>query len=206
MSATQDSTHAPEPVVIAVLIGTTRQKRESVKAAQYIADFGRRQPGVEIILVDPLDFDFPGDGNDPEGKDARYTAITDRADAFFIVTPEYNHSFSGSLKRMLDSELQTYNHKPVAFAGVSNGGWGGVRAVEALIPAVRETGLVVMSWDIYFPRIQDIFDGSGAIKPEHAQRYETNLQKLYDELLWFTRMLKAGRPTAPQFYEVELKH
>ncbi len=181
------------PITIAVMAGTTREKRESIKAAQYIADFGRKLEDVEIIFVDPKDFYFPGDGNDPEGKDHRYTEITERADAFFIITPEYNHSFPGTLKRMLDSELQTYNHKPVAIAGVSSGPWGGVRAVESLVPAIRETGLVVMSWDIYFPRVQDIFDENGVMKPEFTERYETNLGKLYAELLWFARMLKAGR-------------
>jgi len=186
-----------EKVVLAVLIGTTRVQRESHKAANYIADFAARQPNVEAILVDPNDFTFPGDGNDPEGKDARYTAITQKADAFFIVTPEYNHSFPGSLKRMLDSELQTYNHKPVAFAGVSNGGWGGTRAVESLVPAVRETGLVVMSWDIYFPRIQDIFDAQGVMKSEFTGRYERNVQLLLNELLRFARLLKGARAVWP---------
>ena len=147
-----------EQLVIAVLGGTTRVQRESIKAARYIAEFGRRQPNVEIIFVDPVEFNFPGDGNGPEGKDPRYTQIVARADAFFIVTPEYNHSFPGSLKRMLDSELALYNHKPVAFAGASNGNWGGVRAVESLLTAVRETGLVALSWDIYFPYVQNIFD------------------------------------------------
>lgn len=181
------------PLTIAVLAGTTRQQRESIKAAHFVAEFGRRQPNVEIIFVDPAQFTFPGDGNDPEGKDPRYTAITARADAFFIVTPEYNHSFPGSLKRMLDSELANYNHKPVAFAGCSNGSWGGVRAVEALVPAVRETGMVVLSWDVYFPRVQDIFDRSGAIKPEYEARYTKNMQKLYNELIWMAAMFKAGR-------------
>lgn len=185
-----------EPITIAVLAGTTREKRESIKAAHYIAEFGRRLPDVEVIFVDPKDFYFPGDGNDPEGKDPRYSEITAKADAFFIVTPEYNHSFPGTLKRMLDSELATYNHKPVALAGASNGNWGGVRAVESLVPAIRETGLVVMSWDVYFPRVQDIFDENGVMKPEHAERYDQNLGKLYDELLWFARLLKAGRARA----------
>jgi NAD(P)H-dependent FMN reductase len=182
-----------EQITIAVLVGTAREKRESIKAARYIAEFGRKQTNVDIIFVDPKDFSFPGDGNDPEGKDPRYTEITRKADAFFIVTPEYNHSFPGSLKRMLDSELETYSHKPVAFVGCSNGGWGGVRAVEALVPAIRETGLIALSWDVYFPRIQDIFDGQGIMKPEFEPKYTKNIQKLYNELLWMARLFKRAR-------------
>ena len=185
-------------LTIAVLAGTTRAQRESIKAAKFVAEIGSKQPEVEIIFVDPKDFTFPGDGNDPEGKDPRYSEITAKADAFFIVTPEYNHSFPGSLKRMLDSELQTYNHKPVAFAGCSNGNWGGTRAVESLVPAIRETGLVVMSWDVYFPYVQDIFDEDGRPKPEFEARYTKSLSKLYKELIWFARMLKKGRQELEQ--------
>lgn len=182
-----------DKLTVAVLAGTTRARRESIKAAQYVADFARKLPGVEVIFVDPKDFNFPGDGNDPEGKDPRYSEIVGRADAFFVVTPEYNHSFPGSLKRMLDSELELYNHKPVAFAGASNGNWGGVRAVESLLTAVRETGLVALSWDVYFPRVQDIFDENGQIHEEYRERYERNLGKLFNELLLFARLFKTIR-------------
>jgi NAD(P)H-dependent FMN reductase len=182
-----------EKLTVAVLAGTTRVQRESIKAARYVADFASRLPNVEVIFVDPKDFNFPGDGNDPEGKDPRYTEIVGRADAFFIITPEYNHSFPGSLKRMLDSELELYNHKPVAFAGASNGTWGGVRAVESLLTAVRESGLVTLSWDVYFPRVQDIFDENGAIQEKYRERYERNLGKLFDELLLFARLFKTIR-------------
>ena len=184
-------------ITIAVIAGTTRLQRRSIQAAHYIADFGRERQNCEIIFVDPVDFHFEGDGNDPEGKDARYTEIVQKADAFFVVTPEYNHSFPGSLKRLLDSELALYNHKPVAFAGVSNGNWGGVRAVEALVPAVRETGLVVMSWDVYFPYIQNIFNEDNTPKAEFADRYSKQLTKLYDELEWFARILKSAREEKP---------
>jgi len=182
-----------ELVTVAVLGGTTRAQRESIKAAWYVADFARTLPDVEVVFVDPKDFHFPGDGNDPEGKDPRYSEIVAKADAFFIVTPEYNHSFPGSLKRMLDSELELYNHKPVAFAGASNGNWGGVRAVESLLTAVRETGLVALSWDVYFPYVQNIFNEDGSIKDEHRERYEKSLGKLFDELLLFARLFKTIR-------------
>jgi NAD(P)H-dependent FMN reductase len=182
-----------EPITLAVLAGTTRAQRQSIKAAHYVADFARKLPDVEVIFVDPSEFYFPGDGNDPEGKDPRYTEIVDKADAFYIVTPEYNHSFPGTLKRMLDSELELYNHKPVAFAGVSDGNWGGVRAVESLLNAVRETGLVAMSWDVYFPYVDKLFDEQGIIAEDLRERYERNLGKLFDELLWFARLLKSAR-------------
>jgi NAD(P)H-dependent FMN reductase len=182
-----------EHITVAVLAGTTREKRESIKAAWWIAEYGRQLPDVEIIFVDPKEFYFPGDGNDPEGKDPRYTDIVAKADAFFIITPEYNHSFPGTLKRMLDSELELYNHKPVAFAGASDGNWGGVRAVEALLTAVRETGLVALSWDVYFPYVNKMFDEHNDMLPEFRERYERNVGKLYDELLWMARIFKRAR-------------
>lgn len=182
-----------QPLTIAVLAGTARVQRESIRAAHYIAARGALIEGINIIFVDPVDFHFPGDGNDPEGKDPRYTEIVEKADAFFIVTPEYNHSFPGTLKRMLDSELEHYLHKPVAFAGASNGNWGGLRAIESLVNAVREMGLVATFSDVYFPRVQDIFDEQGTIKPEFAERYERSVGKAYRELIWMARSLKYGR-------------
>lgn len=180
-------------ITVAVLAGTTREKRESIKAARWIAEFGRHLPDVDIIFVDPKELYFPGDGNDPEGKDPRYSEITAKADAFFVITPEYNHSFPGTLKRMIDSELENYNHKPVAFAGASNGNWGGVRAVESLLTAVRETGLVALSWDVYFPYVQNIFSDDGDMKEEFVPRYTKSVGKLYDELLWMARLFKSAR-------------
>ena len=178
---------------IAVLAGTTRAQRQSIKAAHYVFEFGKKIPEIDVVFVDPADFNFPGDGNDPEGKDPRYTKITEEADGFFIVTPEYNHSFPGSLKRMLDSELENYIHKPVALAGASNGGWGGVRAVEALVASVREMGLASTFTSVYFPRVQDLFDERGTLKPENQERYERNLTSAYKELIWMGRALKWGR-------------
>jgi hypothetical protein len=78
-------------------------------------------------------------------------------------------------------------------AGASDGNWGGTRAVEALVPAIRETGLVVMSWDVFFPYVNKMFNDDGSIKEEHKERYERNVRKLYDELIWFARLLKQGR-------------
>jgi NAD(P)H-dependent FMN reductase len=45
---------------------------------------------------------------------------------------EYNHSYPGELKMLLDMLFSQYAHKPVGICGVSSGAWGGTRMVEQL--------------------------------------------------------------------------
>ena len=189
-----------ERIVIAVLEGTVREGRRSLAVAQWMAEFGRQQPNVEIVLIDPKDLNLPGDGDNPNTGDPRYIDDIARADALVIVAPEYNHSVPSSLKRMLDSEGADYRHKPVALVGVSNGSWGGVRVCEALLPICHTLWMVNIKPELYFPRVQDIFDESGAMKPEFEPRYIKNAQAQYDELIWMARLFKAGRrqPEAEQ--------
>lgn len=182
---------------VAILAGTIRKARKSIQAARFVEKVGQEIEGITVELADPTQFYFEGDGNDPEGKDSRYTEVVRRADAFFIVTPEYNHSFPGSLKRMLDSELRLYTHKPVALAGVSDGNWGGARAIESLVPALRTMGFVISFQDVLFPRINEQFHEDGT--PADEQYYE-RVRAAYTELIWLARTLRWGRENIANKY------
>ncbi|HSW47821.1 MAG TPA: NADPH-dependent FMN reductase [Candidatus Saccharimonadales bacterium] len=182
---------------IPILLGTTRPGRRSYNAAKLVEKIGKGIKEIEVQLVDPLDYKFPFDGNDPENKDPRYTELTGRADAFFIVTPEYNHSFPGTLKRMLDSELKNYIHKPVAFAGVSDGIFGGARAIEALIRTVREMGMVATFSDVYFPQVQNTFDEKGNLLDDKVIK---RIERGFTELIWMAKALKWGRENLESIY------
>jgi NAD(P)H-dependent FMN reductase len=179
-----------EALTIALIVGTTRPGRQSIKAARYIEKVGQTLPNVKLIFVDPTELNLPLDGNDEENKDPRYTAITAEADAFFIVSPEYNHSFPGSLKRLLDSELKNYSHKPVAFAGVSSGPWGGVRAIEALVHTVRKMGMVPTLADVHFPNVESLFNDQEEMTDP---KYEDRVKRSFAELIWMAEVLKWGR-------------
>lgn len=182
---------------IPVLLGTTREKRRSVRPAKFIVDYLSSKDGVTSKLVDPKDLNLPGDGNDPEGKDPAYTEITEKADAFVVVVPEYNHSFPGSLKRMLDSELKNYIHKPVNLVGVSSGRFGGVRAIESLVPVLRELGMAVTFADLMVTGSKDAFDENNQPTDE---TFKERLDDAIDELVWYATTLKHGRENLPNKY------
>jgi NAD(P)H-dependent FMN reductase len=179
-----------EKLKITIIEGTTRKGRKSIHAANLILEVAQSMEEVEATLVDPRDYHFSGDGNDPINKDPRYSKITLESDGFFVVVPEYNHSFPGSLKMLLDSELKNYIHKPVAFASVSAGPWGGIRATENLVPAVREMGLVATSTDVQFPSIGKIFNEDGELQDD---KYKERIKRSLTELIWMAKTLKHGR-------------
>lgn len=179
-------------ITVAVILGTKREGRQSEKAARWVAEQGRQRSDVEIIFVDPRDYQLPPDGAPEDGENQAYKDITAKADAFYVVTPEYNHSIPSSLKRLLDSGFTNYRHKPVATAGVSNGPWGGVRVCEALLSVYHTMWMVPVKPELYFPKVQEMFDEQGQLKPEFAERQSKNVQAAFDELVWFARALKAA--------------
>ncbi len=177
---------------IPIIEGTTREKRRSINVANLVLEIAKSEiPETETELVDVQEYlPLPGEGNDPESKDPRWVEINERADAYVIVMPEYNHGYPGSLKMLLDNDLGNYTHKPVMLIGVSSGPWGGVRGIENLLPVLRELGMVVTFSSIYFPKVQDLFDESGQLKDE---TYRNRIIDGFGELLWMAKALKWGR-------------
>lgn len=182
-----------DKIVIAFLVGTVREGRSSIHPARFIYNLASQHDDIEALFVDPREHTFAGDGSDQPAKDPRYSAITARADAFFVITPEYNHSFPGSLKRMLDSEYSHYAKKAVAIAGVSDGDWGGARAVEALLPVFRTVGLYVTQFSTYFPRTPELFNEQGKIREDQVVKYTKSVTSQLNELVWLARALKDAR-------------
>ena len=183
-----------------ILLGTPRQGRESENVAKWLlAKMQERSHEIETQLFDVRDFDLPKDhyGTEigerfPEWRDAII-----RADGLVIVTPEYNHGYSGALKSVLDLLLKEYIHKAVAFVGVSAGPWGGTRVIEACVPMVRELGLAVMFSDLNFPLVKSKFDENGNLLDE---AYENRVTGFLDELVWMSRTLRWGRENLPSKY------
>jgi NAD(P)H-dependent FMN reductase len=145
---------------------------------------------ISTELIDLSDLPMPIDDAGEEIKDAAFANRMAMADALVIVTPEYNHSFPGLLKHILDSCLKEYIHKAAGIVGVSAGPFGGVRAIQDFLPVMRELGLVNIFWDVNFGNVASVFDPSGKLLD---RAFVKRADKFLDELVWMAKTLRYGR-------------
>jgi NAD(P)H-dependent FMN reductase len=185
---------ATRPLFIPVILGTARMGRMSLHAARLVTREVGKRAGVETELIDITQLPLPTNDAGEAIKDLGYSAKMDRADALVIVSPEYNHGYSGLLKHVLDSCLKEYIHKAVGMVGVSAGPFGGARVIENLLPVMRELGLVTIFWDVNFSSVQKVFDKDGMLLDESLIR---RMNKFLKELIWMAKTLRQGCEQIP---------
>jgi len=175
---------------IPVILGTTRKGRMSAHAARFMVEQIERRQDVTTDLIDLSKLPAPIDDAGESIKDPAFAEKMTMADALVLVTPEYNHSFPGLLKHVLDSCLKEYIHKAAGIVGVSAGPFGGVRAIQDFLPVIRELGLVNIFWDVNFGNVATVFDASGKLLDE---TFIKRADKFLDELVWMAKTLRYGR-------------
>jgi NAD(P)H-dependent FMN reductase len=178
------------PLFIPVILGTARMGRMSLHAAQLVTGELAKCTGVETDLIDIAKLPLPTNDAGEAIKHADFSAKMSKADALVVVSPEYNHGYSGLLKHVLDSCLQEYIHKAVGIVGVSAGPFGGTRVVQNLLPVMRELGLVTIFWDVNFSNVQTTFSPDGALLDA---AYVRRIDKFLKELVWMAKTLRHGR-------------
>ncbi|WP_033294613.1 NADPH-dependent FMN reductase [Amycolatopsis jejuensis] len=175
------------PVRLAVLVGSVREGRFAPTVARWFARQADRHGGFEIDVVDVAETTLPlamtGAGAGPL---AARLAV---ADAFAVVTPEYNHSYPAALKNVVDWFHAEWQAKPVAF--VSYGGIsGGLRAVEHLRAVFAELHAVTIRETVSFHGAHGRFDSDGETTDTAA---ELAAKALLDQLEWWARALRDAR-------------
>lgn len=175
---------------IPVILGTARMGRMSLHAARLVTEELRKRNGVETELVDIARLPLPTNDAGEAIKHPDFSSKMSKADALVIVSPEYNHGYSGLLKHVLDSCLKEYIHKAAGIVGVSAGPFGGARAIENLLPVMRELGLVTIFWDVNFSNVQKAFSAEGDLADES---YIRRIDKFLKEVIWMAKTLRHGR-------------
>ena len=162
----------------------------SAHPARLMVDELAKHDAVETGLIDIASLPLRTDDDGQATKDSGFAAKMERADGLVIVSPEYNHGYSGLLKHVLDSCLKEYIHKAVGIAGVSAGPFGGTRGIQDLLPVMRELGLVTIFWDVNFANVHNLFDGDGRLLD---LSFLPRIDQFLKELIWMAKTLRHGR-------------
>ncbi len=184
-----------DPIHLALIYGSTRPGRFCDVVAAWAAEQVRAAGMFSLDLIDPAEI-LPaqtaqqGDSKSSPGLWQRMAA----ADAFLVITPEYNHGYPAPLKSLIDSVGKEWHAKPVAF--VSYGGVsGGLRAVEQLRLVFAELHAVTIRDSVSFPAAWEQFDSTGRLR--HPDRHNRSMAAMLRRLHWWAVALRNARTERP---------
>jgi NAD(P)H-dependent FMN reductase len=184
-------------LLMPVILGSVRSDRQGVKAARFIIRHLKNQ-GCEAPLVDPVELNLPlldrmykeySKGQAPEVLE-RLADLFRRADAFVIVSGEYNHSIPPALSNTLDHFLEEYFWRPSAIVCYSGGRFGGVRAAMQLRAMLCELGTPSIPSLLPIPEIGKALTADG--DPEMPW-LDKAASRFVDELVWYAEALRRQR-------------
>jgi len=185
---------------VVIFYGSVRSARQGIKAARFILSTCRAR-GHSATLVDPLDYPLPlldkmykeyAPGSAPETLQ-RLADLVTAADAYIVVSGEYNHSIPPGLANLMDHFLEEYFRKPSAIVSYSAGPFGGVRAAVALRSMLAEMGMSSIPSVLPIPAVQQAFDDDGT--PRDSQ-YHARADRFFQELEWYATALRDARGRA----------
>jgi NAD(P)H-dependent FMN reductase len=186
------------PLRLVVVIASTREGRFGPTVANWFVEQARGHSDLDLDVLDLAETALPdqltGYGTPTPDAVAAVTPRLSAADAFVVVTPEYNHSYPAPVKTLIDWHFTEWQAKPVGF--VSYGGMsGGLRAVEHLRGVLAEMHAVTVRDTVSFHNAGDLF-GRDA-RPVDPAGCATAAKSMLDQLAWWAHALREARSARP---------
>ncbi|PJN36127.1 NADPH-dependent FMN reductase [Streptomyces sp. CB02959] len=183
-----------ERYTLAVIVGSTREGRFAPVITEWFTrHLSASHPHVTVDVID-LDAVRPYELRYGSEEFIAYAKRVEQADAFVVVTPEYNHSFPAPLKHAVDLLRAEWQAKPVGF--VSYGGIsGGLRAVEQLRLVFAELHATTVRETVSFALTTGPFDEDGQLHDPAPPAQAADA--LLNQLEWWAVALREARTARP---------
>ena len=184
-----------DTINVVLIYGSARDGRYCDTVAKWARAQILAHKAFSLDIVDPAELAIPLRMSRNESGDL--DLLKERigtADAFVIVTPEYNHGYPAALKHLIDSVYGEWQAKPVAFVSYGAAS-GGLRAVEQLRQVFAELHIASMRNTVSFANVWEQFDEQGRL---HApERPEKSMSMMLAQLQWWAVALKNARMHTP---------
>ena len=176
---------------IEIIAGSPRKTSITLRVALHLQQYLTEHTSHEIGLINtrewnlpPLESVFSSVENTPD----KWKALSERmfaADAFILLSPEYNGSYSPALKNLLD-HYPKQHHKPFAIATASPGALGGIRAAQQMQLLVIALFGIGSPYMLVTPQVDKKFDAEGNLLDQSFMR---NIELFVVEFLWLAENL-----------------
>ncbi len=176
------------PVRLEIIVASVRAGRIAPVVADWFTETARRREEFDVGVIDLAETPLPQDLSGGPEADA-FTRRIGAAEAFAVVTSEYNHGYPAALKTAIDTVKHEWRTKPIGF--VSYGGLsGGLRAVEQLRQVVVEVHLVPVREPLSPHRVKHAFAQDGTTSDGAAV---DAAERMLNQLDWWARTVRAGQ-------------
>ncbi len=189
--------HRQSGPVLGVIVASTRPGRVGGVIGEWLEKQAVGHGGFEVRMLDlqQLDLPFhdesahPMTGTYAHPHTRNWSELADGCDAFVLVMPEYNYSYSAPLKNALDFLKREWKYKPVGFCSYG-GASGGIRAVEAIKPQLVAHGMYAIIPSVSLQLARDLDENRQVRSTEALQGAATGM---LDELAKLAPVLRQLR-------------
>jgi NAD(P)H-dependent FMN reductase len=163
---------------IALVLGTARENNSSKKIFELSKEYLLEKDDIEVIPVDVTDYLFGKTItlNDNAEAIGPWKDIVEESDAVVFVVPEYNHSYPGELKILIDSLYNEYKEKVAGIISTSMGPYAGVRVVEELKNVLHTVNFKVALKAVNIPNVQEDFSD------ERIEKIQEHIDGMLEDL------------------------
>ena len=183
---------------IEIISGSPRVTSITRRVAIYLKKWIETHTDHEADIIDMKEWDLPPVQSvfvSVEKAPAEFRILAERifnADAFILVTPEYNGSYSPAMKNLLD-HFPKQHHKPFGIVTASPGVLGGIRASQQLLQLVPALFGIASPYLLIVPQVDKKFDGEGELIDESFYK---SVHNFISEFIWLSSRLTAERIAA----------
>lgn len=176
---------------IEIISGSPRHESVTVRVAQFLQKYLSETTAHDVNLLDVRDFPLPAIQKvwtSIEAVPAEWKSLGERvfsADAFILVTPEFNGGYSPSLKNLLD-HFPKQSHKPFGIVTASVDAMGGMRASQQMLLLVGALFGIVSPQMLTTPLVDKKFDAEGNLLDEGFLK---QIEVFVKEYLWLAEKL-----------------
>ncbi len=177
---------------IEIIAGSPRDNSVTLRIALYLKKFLNEHTAHNVDIINVRDWNLPFLQNvfvSTEATPDEFKPLSRRmfqANAFILVTPEYNGSYTPAMKNLLD-HYPKQTHKAFGIVTGSPGPMGGIRATQQMQLLINALFGIASPYMLVVGNVDKRFDENGnLIDPD----FQKSIDVFVREFIWLANCLQ----------------